>query len=960
MATTKKLIQAAAGVSTGAGGGAGGGGGGGGGGAVVQDFFSSNEYTGNGTTTTITNDVDLTSGGMVIHKRTTENINFFFGNSVSGGTKEYAFFAGAEDSTGIISSFNSDGYTVTGNLGANQNNVLYNSYSFANQDHFFKVFEYTGNGTTQEIAHGLGCVPGLLFIKASGYHWGYWHNEFLGTSKWGYANLANAPGTSVNVFGNNTTQVDPTSTNFTVGSSGQVNGNGVTYTVYAFGHNTSGSGGFGGGSDDVIKCGKYTGNGSTDGPEIDLGFVPQLFMFKNISSANDWFLFDSTQGLTDVDENDPYFKLKAQNQQTNSDVVQLTASGIKITGSNHSNWNATGNEYVYMAIRKPMTIAPAAGGGGASGWTATISDASYDSVSMSVSAEGGTPHSFAFNSDGTKIYCLITNNDRVYQYPLSTAYDISSAGSSSANFLVEDQVPVGLAFSTDGTKMYVVGFSTWVRQYSLSTAFDLSTASYDNVYFGVGSQDTDPQDIIFNTAGTKMYMTGAQNDSVFQYSLSTAFDISTASYDSVSFSASSQDTSARSIAFNTDGTKMYLVGATNDSVFQYSLSTAFNVGTASYDSVSFSVSSQDTDPRDIRFNPAGTKMYIAGDSTDTIYQYSTNLGGSGAAFDSEDVFSTDIYTGNGGARIINNGIDLDGEGGLIWIKARNAAYSSVLFDTNRGFGNYILSDQPLKQNFAGSLGWTGGTFNTNGFTLPNDSNGSINGSFNYVSWTFRNASTFFDSLTYNSSSGNVTNFGSAGATVDHSLGSVPDLIIAKCIDTSSTNWRVYHSGLNGGTNPEEYEIYLNLTSAEVQSSGTWYDTAPTSTQFTLGYANNINGDVNTVSSSYLAYLFASVDGISKVGSYTGNGTSQTIDCGFTAGARWILVKRTDSTGDWYVWDTERGVVAANDPHLSFNASVAEVTSDDSIDPANSGFIVNQVSPTNINVSTAKYIFMAIA
>ena len=350
----------------------------------------------------------------------------------------------------------------------------------------------------------------------------------------------------------------------------------------------------------------------------------------------------------------------------------------------------------------------------------------------------------------------------------------------------------------------------------------------------------------------------------------------------------------------------------------------------------------------------------------TLYYYCQNHSGMGSvpaaegALDVESVFSTDLYTGNGSTRTINNGIDLDGEGGLVWIKARTTAFSSVLFDTNRGFGNYILSDQPLKENFAGDLGWTGGTFNTNGFTLPNDSNGSINGSYDYVSWTFRNASTFFDSLTYNSSSGNVTNFGSAGATVDHSLGSVPDLIIAKCIDTSSTNWRVYHSGLNGGTNPEEYEIYLNLTSAEVQSSSTWYDTAPTSTQFTLGYANDINGDVNTVSSSYTAYLFASLDGISKVGSYTGNGTNQTIDCGFTAGARFILVKRTDSTGDWYVWDTERGVVSLNDPHLSFNAASAEVTSDDSIDPDSSGFIVNQVSPSNINVSSAKYIFYAIA
>jgi hypothetical protein len=101
--------------------------------------------------------------------------------------------------------------------------------------------------------------------------------------------------------------------------------------------------------------------------------------------------------------------------------------------------------------------------------------------------------------------------------------------------------------------------------------------------------------------------------------------------------------------------------------------------------------------------------------------------------------------------------------------------------------------------------------------------------------------------------------------------------------------------------------------------------------------------------------------ISKVGFYTGNGSSQTINCGFTTGARFILIKRTDSTGDWFVWDTTRGITAsANDPHLSLNTTAAEVTTNDSIDPHTSGFIVKQVAATSINVTSAIYIFLAIA
>jgi hypothetical protein len=126
--------------------------------------------------------------------------------------------------------------------------------------------------------------------------------------------------------------------------------------------------------------------------------------------------------------------------------------------------------------------------------------------------------------------------------------------------------------------------------------------------------------------------------------------------------------------------------------------------------------------------------------------------------------------------------------------------------------------------------------------------------------------------------------------------------------------------------------------------------------FSLGTA----GEVNTSTATYVAYLFATVAGVSKVGSYTGNGSNQTINCGFTGGARFILIKRTDSTGDWYVWDTARGIVSGNDPHLSLNSITTEVTTDDSVDTDSSGFIVNQLSATNINVNAATYIFLAIA
>jgi hypothetical protein len=150
---------------------------------------------------------------------------------------------------------------------------------------------------------------------------------------------------------------------------------------------------------------------------------------------------------------------------------------------------------------------------------------------------------------------------------------------------------------------------------------------------------------------------------------------------------------------------------------------------------------------------------------------------------------------------------------------------------------------------------------------------------------------------------------------------------------------------------------LNLTDAVgTGNSVLWNSTAPTSTVFSLGASSNIN----TNGATNVAYLFATCAGVSKCFNYTGNGSSQTINCGFTGGARWILIKRTDSTGDWYVWDSARGIVSGNDPHLSLNTTAAEVTSDDTIDTDSTGFVVNQVSATNVNVSSATYIGLAIA
>jgi hypothetical protein len=153
---------------------------------------------------------------------------------------------------------------------------------------------------------------------------------------------------------------------------------------------------------------------------------------------------------------------------------------------------------------------------------------------------------------------------------------------------------------------------------------------------------------------------------------------------------------------------------------------------------------------------------------------------------------------------------------------------------------------------------------------------------------------------------------------------------------------------------------LNNTDASLIPSSSGLSGSTSSVFDPTGCRNSYNYYPNISARTYVVYLFASCPGVSKVGSFTGTGATQVINCGFTGGARFVMIKRTDSTGDWYVWDSARGIVAGNDPYIRLNVSTAEVTSNDTIDTDSTGFVVNQVAATNVNVNAATYIFLAIA
>lgn len=246
-----------------------------------------------------------------------------------------------------------------------------------------------------------------------------------------------------------------------------------------------------------------------------------------------------------------------------------------------------------------------------------LGDTSYTSKTLSIS----NPRDIFFRTDGLKCYISEITNDAIQQYSLSTAWDLSTATSDSVS-LVPVERPVGIFFKSDGTKLYVCCdyYGATIEQYSLSTAWDLSTATYDSVSLNVAGQDTQLGGLWFSTDGTKLFLVGNQHNYVYQYNLTTGWDLSSATYSSNYINLTSIDATPLGLTFKPDGLKMFVLGSGTDSVLQFSLTTAWDISTASYDSISFYAGTQETYVWGLFIDSSGSYMYVVG-IYGTIYEY---------------------------------------------------------------------------------------------------------------------------------------------------------------------------------------------------------------------------------------------------------------------------------------------------------------------------------------------------
>ena len=265
---------------------------------------------------------------------------------------------------------------------------------------------------------------------------------------------------------------------------------------------------------------------------------------------------------------------------------------------------------------------------------------------FSVNSQETNPAGLAFSSDGTKMFHVgniftgnhAKTNADVFEYALSTPWDVSSATYVDAFSVIDEMkvnnqlsLPYGITFNNDGTQMYVsdYGITDSIYQYTLSRAYDVSTASYANksidVDAKVGSANRGPCGIRFNNDGTKLFVAGFSDSQIYEFTLSTAFDISTASYVD-GFDVSAQGNRNRDFEFNPDGTIMFAVnGPTNGAnvyeIFEYKLTTAFDISTASYVNKVFNTSAQDDNTFSIAISNDGSKLYMLGYGSDNVNEY---------------------------------------------------------------------------------------------------------------------------------------------------------------------------------------------------------------------------------------------------------------------------------------------------------------------------------------------------
>jgi hypothetical protein len=883
----------------------------------IVGSFNTTIYTGNSSTQDIVNGVDLaTDGGMVWTK--CRNNTIVHGIFDTERTLSYALSSNDTQQetirTDAILSYNTNGFTLGNSNNVNWSDASYNKYvawTFKKEAKFFDVVKYTGNGVAgREIAHNLGCDVGMIVVKnlTSGTaHWNSYHKD-LTSDTWQIRLDLTSAEQNIGVSWN------PTTTTFTPQKSGNADNSsneaGQEYIAYLFAHDTA--------ADSMIKCGSYEGNGSTDGPEIDLGFEPQYLMIKCSTETGNWYVNDNIRGLGE--QTWILYPNTSGVEEGGINYIDLQATGFKIKTAG-SAYNATGETYIYMAIRKPQYD----GSSGGMVWTKDR-DSTYD-------------HAIQDTENGL---------DKVL-YP---SY-ILAAG---------DEFDSIISLNTNG---YIIGDETRINKSAkdyVSWTFRKAPRFFDVVKYtgnGVAGREI-PHELgcdvgmiivkklnsTFNwlvyhrstnmgyyaylnftdafTGGSNLFWHSAPTSSVFNLGSHTGVNGVGDEYIAYLFAHNETDGLVEGDgkpvikcgSFTTDGSgnasvdlgfePQYLMvksSIASDGWHIVDSTRALAVHNGSYNGVSdlqAQASSAETQVAFMQPTSTGFETTFFAASRTYIYM-AIARDTTTVPTSSDEVFAIDTKgsTGDGKAPAFRSGFPVD----AAMFRVTSNAYATQM--VSRLTGTKYLETS------------TTGTESTDAWYEFDYMNGYINNtstSTTQYSWMFRRQKSFFDVVTY-------TGDGIAGRTVNHNLGVVPSVIWVKA-RTSAQEWAVYHVSL-GNNN----RLWLNSDSSSAASSAYWDDSSPIDSNFTLGATVQANAS----SVGYIAYLFGDLAGVSSSFTFTADGTKN-IDLGFTTGVKWMWLKRTDSSGDFIMVDVVRGL----DNYLCLNNTNAQ-TSGSGISQHTNGF-----------------------
>ena len=906
-----------------------------------QDYtvegFSATTYGGNGATNHYIGGTGFQPDLLWVKKRSASGTSHMINDSVRGaGRTLYGNLTNAESalSTSNITAFNTDGFSLGTGGSVNDNGSTFIAWSWdmggsnatntdgsitstvrASTTYGQSIVTYTGTGSAATVGHGLDSAPNMIILKCrsdAGGDWKVQHTGLTDGDKVLYLNDSVVEQDESDKFG-----AFAGATTFPLnGSHASVNGSSKTYVAYCF-HDVTG----------YSKFGSYTGDGSSS-KQITTGFKPAFVMIKNVDTAYRWYMLDNTRDPS----NPAYHRLFANNndsESTNSNILEFNDTGFNLITSD-SEVNKNNDTMIYMAFADNREYAYWLDqSGNNNDWTSvnlTESDISVDSPTNNFATlnpiAGGTNATISegnlkkvgTSSSFSKAYCTIPITSGKWYMELcavNVANNSIQVGVTSVNPIRSNSNQNGEESGTSFYGLYNSGRSGGYIFNDASATNSLTRAN-DNDIVGIAF-DADAGNVkyyINNTlVGSSSGYSPTNVSGTFWFCLITRVDGSDAGSSVINFGQDSSFAGNKTAQGNQD----------------------------------------DNDIGDFYYEPP----------TDFLALCTSNL--PAVAVTPSEHFNTVLWSGDGASDRAITGLDFQPD--FVWTKNRGYGHHHGLFDSIRGATNILFSDDTLAEaDYNSSLT----AFNSNGFQIGND--GAINNSsYTYVAWNWKangsGSSNTDGSINTTATSANVdagfsivsyTGTGS-NATVGHGLSVTPEMIIVKNREDAGMPWLVYHA--DNTSAPETDYLLLNTTAATTDYHTAWNDTAPTSSVFSVGTADGTNQS----SDGHIAYCFHSVDGYSKVGSYTGNANADGtfIYTGFRP--KFVMIKGADIAQNWFIHDSERSPYNEIDgetlrPDLSNAESSSTAGNQDFL---SNGFKL-RMTDDNYNGSGNTYIYIAFA